>query len=418
MYKDATACRICGNRSLVSIVDLGSQALTGVFPRDPAQPITSGPLELVKCHGDSACGLVQLRQSYDSSEMYGLNYGYRSGLNRSMVTHLHGLVARIRERVELGPEDLVIDIGSNDSTLLRGYPAAGPKLVGCDPTGIKFKQYYREDIELIPDFFSAATVKARLGARKAKVISSIAMFYDLESPLGFMENIRDVLADDGIWLFEQSYMPTMLDMTAYDTICHEHLEYYGLAQIKWMTDRAGFKIIDVWLNDVNGGSFAVMVAKQGAPYPEATERVAELLRDEAARGLDTLAPYEAFRQRIFAHRDELRTFVADAKRAGKLILGYGASTKGNVILQFAGLTVDDIPSIAEVNEDKFGCFTPGTLIPIISEREARALAPAYFLVLPWHFRPTIIEREAGYLAAGGQLVFPLPRIEVFEASKA
>jgi hypothetical protein len=178
-----------------------------------------------------------------------------------------------------------------------------------------------------------------------------------------------------------------------------------------MTDRTGLKIIDVWLNDVNGGSFAVMVAKVDSKYPEATAKISALLRDEAERGLDTLAPFERFKAHIFEHRDRLLDFIAGAKREGKTILGYGASTKGNVILQFCNLTAADIPSIAEVNEDKFGCFTPGTFIPIISEREARASKPDYFLVLPWHFKPTIIERERAFLADGGQLVFPLPRIE-------
>jgi hypothetical protein len=180
-----------------------------------------------------------------------------------------------------------------------------------------------------------------------------------------------------------------------------------------MTDRAGFKIIDVWLNDVNGGSFAVMVAKTGARYPEATDKIAAILRDEADRGLHTLAPYAAFKAQIFEHRDRLLAFIHEAKRAGKTILGYGASTKGNVILQFCNLTAADIPAIAEVNEDKFGCFTPGTNIPIISEREARSMKPDYFLVLPWHFKPTIIERERDYLASGGTLLFPLPTIEAF-----
>ncbi|HEY5947283.1 MAG TPA: class I SAM-dependent methyltransferase [Kofleriaceae bacterium] len=412
MISEAKQCRICGNTELISIVNLGEQSLTGVFPKTRDEQITSGPLELVKCSGgDSVCGLVQLRQSYDLQEMYGLNYGYRSGLNRSMVEHLRDLVRQICAVADPKAGDLVIDIGSNDSTLLQAYPKDGPTLVGIDPTGVKFKQYYPDHISLIPDFFSAAAVNTHLGARKAKVISSIAMFYDLESPIDFMHQIREVLADDGVWLFEQSYMPTMLDVNAYDTICHEHLEYYGLAQIKWMTDRAGFKIIDVALNNVNGGSFAVMVAKTDSRYPEATAKIAALLRDEATRGLHTLAPYHEFKTRIFEHRDQLLDFVAKAKQDQALLLGYGASTKGNVILQFCKLSAADIPSIAEVNEEKFGCYTPGTLIPIVSEREARALKPAYFLVLPWHFKQTIIERERDYLMGGGKLVFPLPTIE-------
>jgi hypothetical protein len=325
-----------------------------------------------------------------------------------MVAHLHDLVAKIRSTVALKAGDTVIDIGSNDSTLLQAYPK-DLKLVGVDPTGVKFKQYYPSHIDLIPDFFPSSALKAHLGSTHAKVISSIAMFYDLESPIEFMRQIREALADDGIWLFEQSYMPTMLEMNAYDTICHEHLEYYGLAQIKWMTDRTGLKIVDVWLNDVNGGSFAVMVAKSDSKYPEATAVVDTMLRAEASLSFDD------FKGRIFEHRDQLVDFIHKAKHAGKTIVGYGASTKGNVILQFCNLTTADIPSIAEVNEDKFGCFTPGTHIPIISEREARALRPDYFLVLPWHFRATIIEREQAYISSGGKLLFPLPRIEAHGA---
>jgi NDP-4-keto-2,6-dideoxyhexose 3-C-methyltransferase len=410
MFTEAKQCRICGGSELASIVNLGEQSLTGVFPRTRDARVTAGPLELVKCVGEKSCGLVQLRQSYDLAEMYGLNYGYRSGLNRSMVEHLHELVRKVSTIANPQPGDLVIDIGSNDSTLLQGY-GTGPSLVGIDPTGTKFKQYYPTHIDLIPEFFSAKAIESRFGVRKAKVVTSIAMFYDLESPIDFMQQVRDVLADDGIWMFEQSYMPTMLDVNAYDTICHEHLEYYGLAQIKWMTDRVGFKIIDVALNNVNGGSFAVTVAKADSRHPEATNAVAALLRDEERRGLHTLAPFDAFRSQIFEHRTQLLEFIQTAKRAGKTILGYGASTKGNVILQFCKLTAAEVPAIAEVNEDKFGAFTPGTFIPIISEREARAMKPDYFLVLPWHFKPTIIERERDYLAGGGQLVFPLPRIE-------
>jgi NDP-4-keto-2,6-dideoxyhexose 3-C-methyltransferase len=414
LFTEAKQCRICGNTELLSIVRLGEQSLTGVFPKSRDARITSGPLELVKCSG--GCGLVQLRQSYDLDEMYGLNYGYRSGLNRSMVEHLHELVRKVTETANPQAGDLVIDIGSNDSTLLQGYSKSGPTLVGIDPTGKKFSEYYPGHIQLIPEFFSAAAVKTHFGARKAKAITSIAMFYDLESPIDFMHQIRDVLADDGIWLFEQSYMPTMLDVNAYDTICHEHLEYYGLAQIKWMTDRAGFKIIDVTLNNVNGGSFAVTVAKADSQYPEATAAIAALLADEEHRGLHTLAPFEAFRAQIFEHRDRLLDFIHTAKHANKTILGYGASTKGNVLLQYCGIDRTLLPAIAEVNPDKFGCFTPGTRIPIISEEEARrtgrAGRPDVFFVLPWHFRASIVPRERAFLAAGGRFLFPLPAIEM------
>jgi hypothetical protein len=238
------------------------------------------------------------------------------------------------------------------------------------------------------------------------------MFYDLENPTEFMSQVYDSLTEDGVWVFEQSYMPTMLAMNAYDTVCHEHLEYYGLKQIKWMTDRVGFEIVDVELNAVNGGSFSVMVRKALSPRAEVSTIVAQLLEREKQLGLHTLAPYDNFRRRVFEHRDQLVKFVAEVKKAGQSIFGYGASTKGNVILQFCGFSQSDIPYIAEINPDKFGCVTPGTLIPIASEYEAKQHNPDFMLVMPWHFRDYIVSREKDYLASGGKLIFPLPSIEI------
>jgi NDP-4-keto-2,6-dideoxyhexose 3-C-methyltransferase len=414
MYSEVTKCRICSNSELTPILNLGEQSLTGVFPKKRDQKITSGPLELVKCAGDGRsndCGLLQLRHSYDLNEMYGLNYGYRSGLNQSMVEHLHNKVRKICALVDLKLGDLIIDIGSNDGTLLNGYPPQKYTLAGIDPTGKKFKECYPKHIQLITDFFSAKAVKNYFGKQKAKVISSIAMFYDLESPLDFMQQIYDVLADDGVWVFEQSYMPTMLDMNAYDTICHEHLEYYGLKQIYWMTGKIGFKIIDVELNSINGGSFSLIVAKSNSPYREVKSLVETIIGEEKEKGLFTLKPYEEFKKRVLQHRDQLIQFLQRIGAENKSALGYGASTKGNVILQFCNITEKDIPFVAEVNMDKFGCFTPGTLIPIISESQARAMKPDYFMVLPWHFKENIVAKEADYLRSGGKLFFPLPELE-------
>jgi NDP-4-keto-2,6-dideoxyhexose 3-C-methyltransferase len=417
MIKPISKCRICANTKLVSILDLGEQVLTGVFPRSSDERITKGPLELVKCveEGAVGCGLVQLKHSYEQAEMYGENYGYRSGLNRSMVEHLRGRVKKATDRMTLKTGDLVIDIGSNDSTTLQSYPAdQGLRLVGIDPTGAKFKKYYPAHIDLIPDFFSAAKVHERFGSTlKAKIVTSIAMFYDLESPVDFMRQIHEVLDDDGIWVFEQSYMPLMLEHDSYDTVCHEHLEYYGFKQIKWMADAVGFKVIDVEFNGANGGSFAVTVAKKASRiHAEDKAKVEAILAEEKRKGLSTLKPYEDFKKRVMDQREKAVEFVKKANAKGQKVFGYGASTKGNVILQLCGFTPKEMPFIAEVNPDKFGRFTPGTLIPIISEAEAKAKKPDYFLVLPWHFKDNIIGREQSYLDSGGALVFPLPQIEV------
>ncbi len=408
-YKKIEKCRICGNTHLERVLDLGEQMLTGVFPREVGEKVTTGPLRLVKCTGKhDVCGLLQLEHSYDLGEMYGENYGYRSGLNASMVTHLHNKVKRILGLVTLNKGDLVIDIGSNDSTTLQAYPADGLVLVGVDPTGVKFHSYYPPHIQLIPDFFSEALITERFPDKKAKVVTSFSMFYDLEDPMGFMRQVYDVLADDGIWVFEQSYMPTMLETNSYDTVCHEHLEFYALHQIKWMADRVGFRIIDVEFNDVNGGSFSITVKKSNGDNT-VTSAVQNILDDEAAKGLDTLAPYNEFAQRIEQTRDDLLLFIKNAQANGKSVSVLGASTKGNVLLQYCGLDTKKVDFVGEVNPEKFGCYTPGTWIPIIPEQELLPRKPDYMIVLPWHFRKFFISNRR---LAGATLVFPLPSLDV------
>ena len=415
---DATSirkCRVCGNSDLAKILDLGSQAATGVFPKSPDEQVFRGPLQLIKCvemPGGDTCGLVQLGHAYDSSVLYGSHYGYRSGLNAAMVAHLRGKAARIKERVALMPGDAILDIGSNDGTFLAALWEPGVTAVGVDPTAEKFRKYYRPEIHVIPELFSAASFRRQMGDKKVKVVTSIAMFYDLEEPLAFMQEVASLLANDGIWVFEQSYLPTMVEKTSYDTVCHEHLEYYALKQIVWMTARAGLTIVDVELNNINGGSFSVTAAPKASAHAASAVGVEKLLSNEQRNGFGSLAVYQQFRDRVFRHRDQLLQTLQAALRRGEKILGYGASTKGNVILQFCGLTSTELPAIAEVNPDKFGCYTPGTLIPIISEKEAHALRPDAFLVLPWHFRENLLEREAAYLASGGAMIFPLPKIEV------
>jgi hypothetical protein len=408
MYSKINACRVCGGSDLKSVLSLGEQYLTGVFPRTPDERITKGPLELVWCRG---CGLLQMQHSYSLDEMYGDNYGYRSGLNASMVRHLQQKVRFLERLAQPSDGQLVIDIGSNDATTLKAYSGKHRK-VGIDPTGAKFREYYTDEISLIPDFFSAAVFEKHFPGERAKIVTSIAMFYDLERPVDFVRDIRRVLADDGIWHFEQSYMPSMLRTNSYDTICHEHLEFYSLSVVCDILARAGMRIIDVQMNAVNGGSFAVTACKKEASYKSNMPVINWLLKQETVMGLDTLKPYEDFERRVFEHRQSLRELIESLVADGKRIIGYGASTKGNVLLQFCGFTPEHIPCVAEVNEDKFGSFTPGTNIPIVSEAETRAMKPDYFLVLPWHFKSSILDREKEYLANGGKFIFPMPEIEI------
>jgi NDP-4-keto-2,6-dideoxyhexose 3-C-methyltransferase len=414
VYRAIEKCRICGNENLESLLDLGEQALTGVFPGHSEDLVPGGPLQLVRCaetgSGES-CGLVQLKHSYNGAYMYGQNYGYRSGLNRSMVEHLGALANRIKGLVSIEPGDVILDIGSNDSTLLRALHAPGASSIGMDPSGVKFREFYPPHIQLVPDFFSARRLCREVGNKKAKIVTSIAMFYDLESPLEFMREIAGILHQKGVWVLEQSYLPLMLERNAYDTICHEHVEYYAFRQIEWMASRAGLKIVDVELNDANGGSFAVTAVRADSDYVPNETALNDMRVREAELGLAGRPIYDEFRLRVFDRKEILSRWLSNQMDRQRLVLGYGASTKGNVVLQFCDIRNDRMPYIAEINCDKFGSFTPGSLIPIISEEEARAMKPAYFLVFPWHFRDNIICRERKFLRSGGTLVFPLPELE-------
>ena len=408
MYSEITKCRISGSNNLIPVLSLGEQYLTGVFPKKKDDVITKGPLDLVWCP-DS--GLLQLKQSYNIDEMYGENYGYRSGLNQSMVNHLTNKIRMLERIVDLSPSDMVLDIGSNDATSLNTYSAKVNK-VGFDPTGSKFQEYYKTDTALISDFFSASIFHKEFQGKKAKIVTSIAMFYDLENPIKFVKDIEAVLADEGIWHFEQSYMPSMLRMNSYDTICHEHLEFYSFKVVKQLVESCNMRIVDVQMNAINGGSFSVTACKKNASFPSNYPIIHWMLKQEDNMGLDTPKPYRDFEERVFNHKKNLTELINALIDGGKKIFGYGASTKGNVLLQFCNITENQIPFIADVNIDKFGSFTPGTNIQIVSEEEAKEMKPDYFLVLPWHFKYNILEREKDYLTNGGKFIFPFPEIEI------
>lgn len=408
MTRRIEKCRISGSTNLLSVLSLGDQALTGVFPASTSVPVTVGPLELVWCPNS---GLLQLAHVYEASEMYGENYGYRSGLNASMVRHLTQKIGKLEQFAELKAGDTVLDIGSNDATSLKAYQTPSLKRIGIDPTGAKFRQYYPDDIKLVPDFFTAKNFDS-VSKERAKIITSIAMFYDLEDPIAFARDIAHCLAPDGVWHFEQSYMPSMLRLTSYDTICHEHVEYYSLAVVEKILAAADMKVLDVQMNAVNGGSFAVTAGHKTSPLKANRPVIDWLLSQEERMGLATPRPYREFEERVFRHREDLRRLLTALRDDGKRILGYGASTKGNVVLQFCGIGPDLVEAIAEVNPDKFGHVTPGSHIPIVSEADALKMKPDYYLVLPWHFKDGILQREQKFLADGGKMIFPFPEIEI------
>jgi len=410
LYRDINRCRACDCSDIIDIFNLGDQCLTGVFPKSKDAVITKGQLSLVWC---KECNLLQLKQSYSLVEMYGNNYGYRSSLNQSMIKHLRNKVAYLEQFCPLVQGDLVLDIGSNDATTLKFFKSSNIMRVGVDPVGEKFRNYYTNGIELVPEFFPSKEFKAKFSDKKAKIILSIAMFYDLERPMEFVKEIAETLDIDGIWHFEQSYMPTMLRMNAYDTICHEHLEYYSLLNIVKILKHNGLEVLDLQFNDINGGSIAITAGhKKNNFYSKIKPVIDWVLIQEKEMGLDTPEPYFQFGKRIAEHRVNLIDLLTRINKNGQQIIGYGASTKGNVMLQYCDISEQEIPFIAEVNADKFGSFTPGSLIPIIPEDEARAMAPDFFFVLPWHFKNGILAMENEYTSNGGKFIFPLPWINI------
>lgn len=415
-YKDISECRLCGNTSLVPILDLGWQYLSGVFPANSLEVIPSGPLKVVKCHGQASCGLVQLKQTYRFTDMYTSGYGYRSALNPSMDEHLKG-VAELAVRlvgINLKMDDAIIDIGSNDGTLLKHfYVSASLHLIGIDPLIQSMGDNYPPQSQKIFDFFPLSDDNPTV-LPKAKIITSLAMIYDVEEPLKFAQTVADQLAPEGIWVSEQHYLPEMMLTGAYDACCHEHLSYFGLRQLHYMMDRAGLKIIDLQKTATNGGSLLVVAAKKEAGYAEAKNLIELTLKDEDDAGLNggATAACNFFAHEVETSRADLRHLLNSLKSEGKKVFGYGASTKGNILLQYCGLTPKHIPFIADVNADKHGKVTPGSHIPIIGEAQAEALRPDYYLVLPWHFKDFILKKETEFIKRGGKFIFPLPQVEI------
>ena len=390
-------------------MDLGWQALSGIFPREyTPDGLPGGHLHLVRCGSPNGCGLVQLEQSFEPTLMYGENYGYRSGLNQSMVRHLESRVRDIESRIKFEAGDVVIDIGSNDGTTLSFFSESLTR-IGIDPTSNKYRRYYPSSSIVAADFFSSELAMSLSGGRLAKIVTSVAMMYDLEDPGNFVREVANVLSGDGIWMFEQSYLPLMLQHVAYDTICHEHIEYYGLRQIDWLLNQSGMEVIDVELNDINGGSFAVIAARKGVYLiSENVSRVRESERD-LWNSVDRVLFDFAANTRSRA--SELRSFVSEQLSLGKTFAALGASTKGNILLHYSGLTRDAISVVGEVNPDKYGCFTPGTWIPIVSEDEALDKNFDYYIVLPWHFKDFFLKSPKFHKKT---LVFPLPNLEIVE----
>jgi cyclopropane fatty-acyl-phospholipid synthase-like methyltransferase len=400
-------CRICNSSKLIDIIKLGEQYITSRFPvyGDFSTPKTR--VDLCICEN---CRLLQLRQTTFSSELYEYEYGYCSGISNTMREHLKKYQIEILSKINLNIGDTILDIGSNDSTMLQYYSKDLIR-IGVDPTGAQFSQFYG-DCKLLPTYFTLNNFKERFGETKCKIISSISMFYDLPEPITFARDIYNILEDDGIWTCEQSYLIDMLEKNSIDTICHEHLEYYSLKQIKYIADNSNFKIIDIKFNNCNGGSFRIYFSKsKSKKYDECVDLINEILQKEISYGLDTNEIFEIFINNCDKEIKKLIDFIDIVNKNGKKVYVYGASTKGNCLLQYANIGEDKIKYAVERNHKKIGKMT-STGIEIISEEKMRESPPDFLLVLPWHFKEEIIKRENDFLNGGGQFIFPLPKFEI------
>jgi uncharacterized protein YcfL len=411
-------CRLCGSKSLTPVLDLGSQMLASAFVSGGNQdrlPMRKVPLELVRCNpelDEDACGLVQLKHTFPSDIMY-TDYWYASGVNQTMRDALADIATRAKQYVTIERGDLALDIGCNDGTLLKSYCDENLELVGFDPAK-NFLGAHGEGFTRINDYFNVASFRREFGNRKAKIITSIAMFYDLEDPVAFTSDIHHVLEDNGIWILQMADLPNMLMHNMFDNICHEHLTYYHLAPLEYLLSKCGMKLVDVEKNFINGSSYRLYIRKAcGAdPVEDALSRITKIRFEEFNMALDTDKPYREFKKNIERNKNDLLFFIDQERAKGKKVFVYGASTKGNVLLQYCELNESIIPYAAERNPRKWGTKTLGSDIPIISEEEARGMNPDYFLVLPYHFLDEMIVREKDFVDRGGKFIVPVPTVKL------
>lgn len=408
------SCRVCSGADLVEVIDLGQIAVSDF--NEGGTPDLS-PLTLVMCNPAHGCGFVQ--QAYSGIDPYRLygHYWYRSGVNEVMVEALQDIVRSAVKFVDLRSRDVVLDIGCNDGTLLSQYPDLDLAKVGFDPALNVSSSVDRTEVELVSDLFSRDLYFSLPQISRAKIVTSIAMFYDVDDPNQFFGDVAAVLDDDGVWVVQMSYLASMLETAGFDNICHEHVGYYSLAVMERLANRHGLRVVDVELNEVNGGSFRVFLCKSDSAVLNRISHAAQArlntLRDfESRAGVGDLATYKAFDLRVKKVREALIKFIDSEIDDGKTFHVYGASTKGNTLLQYFGLDRRCIDAASERSPEKWGLSTVATGIPIISEDESRKLNPGYYLVLPWHFREHFIRREHHYLSEGGGMVFPLPEPEV------
>lgn len=392
-------CRSCQSDKLTDVLSLGDQYLSDfVDKNDPKPP--QFPLNLVMC---KECTLIQLRETTPASELYTPRYGYKSGISQTIKDDLRDVVRQVFKRMEVKDGEVVVDIGANDGTLLSNYE--GAFRVAFEPVEKFAKEITEKNrAEVVLNHFFSSDIYNKVLNKKAKVITAISMFYDLDDPNTFVKGLAEILAPDGLLVIQQNYLVGMLKNKAYDNICHEHVEYYSLTSLEKLLNRHGLEVVDVETNSINGGSFRT--------YVKHMDNVKKMRYMERKLKLDNPWTYYLFAIQVKQMKTKLHAFIQKVVSEGKKVYVLGASTRGNTLLQYCGLDKTLISKAIERNPEKFGKKIASVDIPIVSEEEGRKEKPDYMLVLPYFFRDEIIKREEEYLKGGGHLIFPMPTFEI------
>ena len=401
-------CRICNSKKFINLFSLGNLSFTGKFSRNINHKIPKGLINLIMC---KECKLVQLDRNFNPKYLYSSDYGYRTGINRTMTNHVKDISEEAIKLINLNKKDYVIDIASNDATLLNFYKK-NCKTVGIDPLVNKYLNYYKNINHQVSNFFSYNVLKKKGLNKKYKIITALSMFYDLKSPNNFVRDIKKILHNDGIFVLEHADLLSIFKYSLFDTICHEHLEYYSSKIIIKLMENNGLRVFNIKNNKINGGSACYFICHKKSKFKTNKRKISKILREEKYYGLENVNSYKRFLKKINRSSEKTKLFIRNILSKNLKIHGYGASTKGNVLLQYLDITQKEIEFIAERNPLKYNKYTPGTSIKIISEKKSRSLKPDYYFVLPWHFKDEIIQREKNIRKNGTKFIFPLPKLKI------
>lgn len=406
IYSKIKSCRISSDQQLIAIGKLGPLTLTGSFLTSEKSKISITPVNIVFSKKSL---LLQLEHNYKLSRLFGNNYGYRSGLNKTMVKHLKKKAKKLSNFLKLKKNDFILDIGSNDGTFLNSFNKNINKF-GSDPTAKKYKEFYDKNITIIPDLFP--NNKILTAKKKFKLISSIAMFYDLMDPIKFCHEVANLLHPEGIFHVELAYLPDIINKNLYDTFCQEHLTYYSYLSFSYLVDQTPFKIINYERNLINGGSINFNLAFKNSKHKINIIELKKINDYEIRKKIHLVATYKNFFRKIKKDAQKLNLELKDIKKKNKKIYGFGASTKGNVILQMAKINHKLVEGIYDVNSFKFNKYTPGSKILIKDEEEIYKDRPDYLLLLIWHFSDTIKMKIKKFNLKKMKCIIPFPNFKI------